>query len=62
MATDLLAVADALAANYLLVTVPTGERRAETSVEGPVDSLPTLVDRLAAKLLQELARFACGFA
>jgi eukaryotic-like serine/threonine-protein kinase len=37
--------------NAEVLTVPTGERRAETSVEGPVDSLPILVDRLAAKLL-----------
>jgi eukaryotic-like serine/threonine-protein kinase len=37
--------------NATVLTVPDGERRAETSVEGPADSLPILVDRLAAKLL-----------
>jgi tetratricopeptide (TPR) repeat protein len=37
--------------NAAVLTVPDGARRAETSVEGPADSLPILVDRLAAKLL-----------
>ncbi len=34
-----------------VVAVPTGEVRGEAVVEGPADSLTTLVDRLAARLL-----------
>ena len=34
-----------------LTTVPSGRRTALATVEGPVDSLPHLVDRLAAQLL-----------
>lgn len=38
-----------------LLGVSNGEARAQASVEGPVDSLTTLVDRLAAKLLASSA-------
>jgi tRNA A-37 threonylcarbamoyl transferase component Bud32/tetratricopeptide (TPR) repeat protein len=37
--------------NAALLTVPGGRTGAETSVEGPADSLSGLVDRLAARLL-----------
>jgi hypothetical protein len=37
--------------NASVLTVPGGQTRAQTSVDGPTDSLPTLVDQLVAKLL-----------
>jgi tetratricopeptide (TPR) repeat protein len=37
--------------NATVYRVPGGQTRAETSVQGPLDSLPALVDQLAAKLL-----------
>lgn len=38
-----------------LLVAATGETRAQVTVEGPVDSLTTLVDRLAAKLIASSA-------
>jgi hypothetical protein len=40
-----------LVLNASVLAVPGGQARAQTSVEGPADSLPTLVDQLTAKLL-----------
>ncbi|HEX3275137.1 MAG TPA: serine/threonine-protein kinase [Gemmatimonadales bacterium] len=42
-----------LALNASLLAVEGGGRRAEARVEGPTDSLPQLVDRLAAQLITE---------
>ena len=37
--------------NAAVLTVPDGRAKAQASVDGPADSLPVMVDRLAAKLL-----------
>ena len=41
--------------NAALLVASTGETRAQATVEGPVDSITTLVDRLAAKLIASSA-------
>jgi eukaryotic-like serine/threonine-protein kinase len=48
---DVVGSSGHIALNASVLTVPAGRSLVQTSVEGPVDSLPALVDRLAARLL-----------
>jgi tetratricopeptide (TPR) repeat protein len=48
---DLVGTPSRVVVHATLLTVPSGTQIADATVEGPADSLPALVDRLAAKVL-----------